>query len=54
MSRQILDATDLGALQASAHQISRVFGLMHGSGTRLALVARRLTQARVGYSMFCT
>lgn len=44
VTRQILDATDLAALEAAAHQITRVIGLMHGSGTRVELIAR-LVQA---------
>ncbi|GCL64899.1 DUF294 nucleotidyltransferase-like domain-containing protein [Pseudaquabacterium pictum] len=44
VTRQILDAADLAALEAAAAQITRMIGLMHASGTRVALIAR-LVQA---------
>ena len=44
VTRQILDAPDLAALEAAAEQITRVIGLMHASGTRVGLIAR-LVQA---------
>ncbi len=44
VTRQILDAPDLPALATAAAQITRVIGLMHSSGTRVALIAR-LVQA---------
>ena len=44
VTRQILDAPDLAALDAAAAQITKVIGLMHASGTRVGLIAR-LVQA---------
>ena len=44
VTRQILDATDLGALDTAAAQITQVIRVMHGSGTRVGLIAR-LVQA---------
>jgi CBS domain-containing protein len=44
VTRQILDATDLAALNAAAAQISRVIGLLHQGGTRVSAIAR-LVQA---------
>jgi len=44
VTRQILDAPDLPALEAAAVQITRVIGMMHASGTRVGLIAR-LVQA---------
>ncbi len=44
VTRQILDATDLAALGTAAAQITEVIRLMHGSGTRVGLIAR-LVQA---------
>ena len=44
VTRQILDATDLAALDAAAAQITRIIGLLHRGGTRVADIAR-LVQA---------
>ena len=44
VTRQILDATDLAALDAAAAQITRVIGLLHQGGTRVSAIAR-LVQA---------
>ena len=44
VTRQILDATDLPALDAAAVQITRVIGLLHSGGTKVGLIAR-LVQA---------
>ncbi len=44
VTRQILDATDLPALNAAAAQITRVIGLLHRGGTRVGQIAR-LVQA---------
>jgi CBS domain-containing protein len=44
VTRQILDAQDLPALDAAAAQITRVIGLLHGTGTKVSLIAR-LVQA---------
>ena len=44
VTRQILDATDLAALDAAAAQITRIIGLLHRGGTRVAGIAR-LVQA---------
>ena len=44
VTRQILDATDLPALNAAAVQINRVIGLLHSGGTKVGLIAR-LVQA---------
>jgi len=44
VTRQILDAPDLAALDAAALQINRVIGLLHAGGTRMGLIAR-LVQA---------
>ena len=44
VTRQILDATDLVALNAAAAQITHMIGLLHRGGTRVAGIAR-LVQA---------
>ena len=44
VTRQILDASDLPALDAAAAQITRVIGLLHSGGTKVGLIAR-LVQA---------
>jgi CBS domain-containing protein len=44
ITRQIIEAQDLAALQAAAAQTGRVIGLLHRGGTRVALIAR-LVQA---------
>ena len=44
VTRQILDATDLPALDAAAAQISRVITLLHSGGTQVHLIAK-LVQA---------
>lgn len=44
VTRQILDAPDLAALEAAAMQINKVIGLLHAGGTRMGLMAR-LVQA---------
>jgi CBS domain-containing protein len=44
VTRQILDADDLPALDAAAAQITRVIGLLHRGGTRVGQIAR-LVQA---------
>lgn len=44
VTRQILDAQDLPALDAAAARITRVIELLHGGGTKVALIAR-LVQA---------
>ncbi len=44
VTRQILEAPDLAALDSAAAQINRVIALMHASGTRMGLIAR-LVQA---------
>ncbi len=44
VTRQIVEATDLNALDAAAAQIGRVIALLHAGGTRMGLIAR-LVQA---------